>query len=168
MKAPRFVRIEVEGGLQHHYLRSGKWDHPAGRIESGETPIQAAHRELFERTGYAAEDLKPAGIDGDFHVFRASKVKKMGSPQTEIRWKGLSTLLDDLIEFSHRRPTYERNHIPAVRVPVGGSSCASCRFLGDDRQTCGNEHFIHWHGSNRLPFPCDEYCSDWWTHDGRF
>jgi hypothetical protein len=83
----KFVRIEVEGGLQHYYVRDRKWGHPAGRIEPDEIPEQAAHRELIERTGYAAEKLEPLGKDGNFHVFRASKVKKVGPPQTQIRWK---------------------------------------------------------------------------------
>lgn len=46
-----YVRIQVKGGLQHHYLNAEKWDHPAGKIEEGETPDQAARRELTERTG---------------------------------------------------------------------------------------------------------------------
>jgi ADP-ribose pyrophosphatase YjhB (NUDIX family) len=34
---------------------------PAGHIEPGETPEQAARKELLEETGYAAETLKPLG-----------------------------------------------------------------------------------------------------------
>jgi hypothetical protein len=82
---------------------------------------------------------------------------------------GLASLLDDIVEFRrrHPEPTYERGHLPAVKVPIGGSSCASCRFLSDDNRHCKNRHFIRWNnGSDRLPYPCDEYCSDWWTHGG--
>jgi hypothetical protein len=77
----------------------------------------------------------------------------------------LSTLLDNLIEFNHPRPTYPQDHEAAMRVPKGGSSCTSCRWLGEDRETCCNEHFIRWNGSNRLPYPCDEFCSDWYEWD---
>jgi len=83
-----YVRIQVDGGLQHHYLNAEKWDHPAGKIEVGETPEQAARRELIERTGYAVVGkLQPLGRDGLFHVFSAQQVKKVGPPQTEIRWQ---------------------------------------------------------------------------------
>lgn len=61
------------------------------------------------------------------------------------------------------KPTYPANHKAAMRVPKGGSSCASCRFLGHDRETCTNTHFIKWNrGSDQLPYPDDEYCSDWY------
>lgn len=73
-------------------------------------------------------------------------------------------LLDGLIEFRHKEPTYPEDHIPALRVPKGGSSCSSCRFLSEDRCHCHNDYFIRWHGSDRLPYPCDEFCSDWWEH----
>lgn len=91
--AAAYVRIDVRGGgkeLQHHYLRVDRWGSPAGAIEKGETPLQAAARELQERTGYAVdhEHLRSQGVDGDFHVFSTSidKIKKVGKPQTEIRF----------------------------------------------------------------------------------
>lgn len=63
---------------------------------------------------------------------------------------------------SHRKPEYPKDHVPAIRVPKGGSSCSSCKFLGDDGKSCKNEYFIKWHGSPKLPAPADEYCSDWY------
>lgn len=39
-----------------HYL-SGHWDFPKGKLEAGETLLQAATRELFEETGLHAEIL---------------------------------------------------------------------------------------------------------------
>jgi hypothetical protein len=61
-----------------------------------------------------------------------------------------------------RKPQYPPNHQPGMRVPKGGSSCASCEHLGKDGRSCTNRYFIEWHGSNRLPAAADEYCSDWW------
>jgi hypothetical protein len=54
------------------------------------------------------------------------------------------------------------NHIPGIRVPKGGSSCSTCKFLGKDKKTCVNKFFIKWHQSNVIPAPIDSYCSDWY------
>lgn len=58
--------------------------------------------------------------------------------------------------------TYPKDHVPAMRVPKGGSSCASCEYVGKNLKTCTNEYFIRWHGSSKLPAPADSYCSDWY------
>lgn len=50
-------------------------------------------------------------------------------------------------------------HQLGMRVPLGGSSCASCEYL-TSAVTCGNEGFQKWNGGNRLPYPSDEYCCD--------
>jgi len=60
-----------------------------------------------------------------------------------------------------KQPEYPTTHQPGMRVPKGGSSCATCRFLGPEN-TCKNRYFISYNGSNKLPYPADEYCSDWY------
>ena len=40
--------------------------------------------------------------------------------------------------------------------------CANCRYLREDRKSCGNKYFIRWHGSAEIPGEIDAYCSDWW------
>jgi hypothetical protein len=57
---------------------------------------------------------------------------------------------------------YPDDHQPAMRVPKGGSSCSSCEYLGSNGKTCKNEYFMKWHGSNKLPAPADQFCSDWY------
>jgi len=64
-----------------------------------------------------------------------------------------------------KAPTYPADHKAAMRVPYGGSSCSTCRFVSENHNReaiCTNVHFIRWHGDMKLPFPPDEYCSDWY------
>jgi hypothetical protein len=49
-----------------------------------------------------------------------------------------------------------------MQVQKGVSSCASCKYLGQDGASCTNQYFIAWNGSPQLPNPADEYCSDWY------
>ena len=60
------------------------------------------------------------------------------------------------------KPEYPADHTPGMRVPKGGSSCASCEYYKGNL-TCGNPYFRKWHGSDQIPAKApDEYCSDWY------
>jgi 8-oxo-dGTP diphosphatase len=78
---------------------AGAWLLPGGNVERDERLEDAARRELFEETGYRANELRPvalyevrSGPPGRFHflvhLFRAGAVD--GTPQaeagSELRW----------------------------------------------------------------------------------
>ena len=59
--------------------------------------------------------------------------------------------------------TYPKDHQPGMRVPKGGSSCISCKFVSQDGTKCSEPNFQKWNGSPKIPGKADEYCSDWYV-----
>ncbi len=82
------VYIEYEGQIlllhrQNNISEGNKWAPPAGHVETGENPLQAAIREIEEETGYdisrkAIENFKTVYIEYSehnhyvYHMFRTS------------------------------------------------------------------------------------------------
>ena len=64
------------------------WEVPAGRIDPGEDPEQAAGREVLEETGWRAGPLEPlvtyhplnGSSDATFHLFGADGAELVGAP----------------------------------------------------------------------------------------
>ena len=67
MARPEKVRTEaggvvlLDGRVVLHRTAKGNLNFPKGKIEPGETPEQAAAREVLEETGLVAEPIEPLG-----------------------------------------------------------------------------------------------------------
>lgn len=90
------------------------WEIPAGKIDGGETPEQAAARELREETGHRAESLKYLGryhpSNGSsnqvFHIFVARGVEHVGEIEDKNEVMGLKWFSRDEV-----RELIKRNEI---------------------------------------------------------
>jgi 8-oxo-dGTP pyrophosphatase MutT (NUDIX family) len=75
--------------LYRHRFITGSWGYevPAGRIEAGETPVEAAAREVLEETGHRPGPLEPlirwhpsqGLMDQTFHSFLAESSSYVGA-----------------------------------------------------------------------------------------
>ena len=91
---------------RHRFITdSWGWEIPAGRIDPGETPEQAAHRETLEETGWEPGPLRPLiayhpvnGLsDQIFHCFIAERASFVGAPtdpseSERVEWDEVSEL----------------------------------------------------------------------------
>ncbi len=103
--------LEIDGQLLLLQCSSskpepGKWGVPAGKLEIGETPTQAAKRELYEETGILVEnsDLRAIGslyirkpnMDYVYHLFQITlKVKpeiRLSSEHLNYLWASQQTM----------------------------------------------------------------------------
>jgi 8-oxo-dGTP pyrophosphatase MutT (NUDIX family) len=132
------VDVEVPGGrrFDHHVVRTpqdasgtlvidrGKvlllwrhrfvtdqwgWEVPAGRLDEGETPAQAADRECLEETGWAPGPLRSLAtftpvsglVDLRFHLFAAEGATRVGEPvdvseSERVEWVEIARMRDEI------------------------------------------------------------------------
>jgi 8-oxo-dGTP pyrophosphatase MutT (NUDIX family) len=91
---------------RHRFItRSWGWEVPAGRVEQGESLLEAAAREVLEETGWRPGPLRPlvgyhpmAGIsDGRFELFAADGAGYVGAPSDpseadRVEWVPVATV----------------------------------------------------------------------------
>jgi hypothetical protein len=64
--------------------------------------------------------------------------------------------------MANKLPIYPADHKVGTRVPIGGSNCVTCEYLKADGKSCGKKLFTNWNGSEKLPFPANEFCCDFY------
>ncbi|MEY2568326.1 MAG: hypothetical protein QOE35_2855 [Actinomycetota bacterium] len=126
------VVIGPRGVLLHLHKRLGLWLQPGGHIDPGETPEQAALREVQEETGFACTDPQFVHVDvhaggrGHTHLDLRYLLHADGDPtpaageSQDVRWFGWTeaiTMADPGLRglLVHLRP------IVARRAPEGQS-----------------------------------------------
>jgi 8-oxo-dGTP diphosphatase len=82
-------------------LSGGLWEFPGGKIEAGESPVDALHREVKEELEYDLYDLSPLnvavtevnGLQIELHCF-VSRIERstafVSSDHDEIKWINLN------------------------------------------------------------------------------
>ena len=91
-----------------YHTQSIEWEIPAGCIDDGEKPVDAAIRETFEETGYTVKDTQlvikynPTNGSSDqvFYIYKAYALNREGEPDptevSEIKWVSKETVHDML------------------------------------------------------------------------
>ena len=128
--------------LANSGVTKGKWNCPAGKIERGETPKQAAIREVYEETGLKVKKLLNHGtlrffVDGKglffrIHLFSSKKFsgRARSSSEGKVRWFDA-----DKIPYGKMWPD-DRHWIPLV--------LSNKRFDGDFYFDKNNEKLIRY------------------------
>jgi len=99
MSVKSFVRVIIQnekGELLVIFQKKWNcWVFPGGKIEPGETPLEAAKREVFEETNLIIEDLEIVGEQAfDKKQYRMGYLVKANKYSGEIKIKELDKIAD--------------------------------------------------------------------------
>jgi 8-oxo-dGTP diphosphatase len=109
----------------------GEWLFPAGKVEDGETPHAAMHRELGEELGVLARDWQFLGVGRTIYYARPGQQSHRMYPALVTRWDGEvpDAVLDSGAPLAWRtlaeatRSPVE--HVQQIALAVGEVSCES-------------------------------------------
>jgi 8-oxo-dGTP pyrophosphatase MutT (NUDIX family) len=78
-----FIEVPAAGGVVKSgncllfIFRNGKWDLPKGKIDKGETPPEAALREVSEECGISGQQIEKQ-LPSTFHIYQSPYSKTKG------------------------------------------------------------------------------------------
>ncbi len=96
-------------------LEAGKWGFPGGFLDQNETLAECVIRELKEETGYEGtvnalfrinsgqrkNDMGRNNVTFEFLVKIGERTGKPDWEQTEVEWKNMNSLSEDMMAFDH-------------------------------------------------------------------
>ena len=110
--------------LYRHGVGQVIWEIPGGVIDPGETPLEAARRELMEETGYGGGEFvamplispNPDNHTNRMHIFLATGVEKQADqhPDDVDRIEVHPTPLDEVIRMAQRGDFLQAMHLSAL------------------------------------------------------
>ena len=121
--------------MSHNYRRD-TWELPSGKVDPGESPIQAAERELLEEAGAQVDQLRPLGIlltrlgqvPGQGHLYWGEVTHRGNLPQ--------GSEMDDVRAFSPDTLPALEQMAPVTRWVV--------QWMGQQLSATGREEVASW------------------------